>query len=138
MAIRPSFFAICEDVRLEIGGRITIVGLFDLLPLPAIPGGANICVTTRWSSSGPGRATVSLYMLTPDNPAPIKIIDQLIELQDHDGLGFCSAGTVAKFAWQFHAPGLHYIQVRLNGEQAGELPLLVRRHPQPEKPVNRK
>lgn len=129
MPIRPTFFAICEDVRLEIGGRITVVGLFDTLALPAIPGGANLCVTTRWCASGPTSALVSLYMLTPDSPAPIHLIEQRIELQDPEGLGFCSAGTVAKFAWQFHTQGVHYIQVRLDGEKMGELPLLVRRVP---------
>ncbi|NLG84223.1 MAG: hypothetical protein GX493_06385, partial [Firmicutes bacterium] len=66
MPIRPTFFAICEDVRLEIGGRVTVVGLFDTLALPAIPGGANLCVTTRWCASGPTSALVSLFMLTPD------------------------------------------------------------------------
>lgn len=133
MPVRPTFFAICEDVRLEIGGRISIVGLFDTLALPAIPGGANICVTTRWSSSGAGKAVVSLQMLTPDSPTPIKLIDQTIDLQDQEGLGFCAAGTVAKFAWQFHTQGVHYIRVRLDGEEMGKIPLMVRKHPHPDK-----
>lgn len=134
MPIKPTFFALCEDVRLEIGGRITIVGVFDVLPLPAIPGGANLCVTTRWSSPGPAKAAVSLYMLTPDNPAPIRLVEQAIELKDPEGLGFCSAGTVAKFTWQFHAPGEHQIQVRLDDEVVGLIPLLVRRHPRADNP----
>ncbi|MGE5550093.1 MAG: DUF6941 family protein [Bacteroidota bacterium] len=133
MRIRPSFFALCEDVRLEIGGRISIIGLYDTLALPAIPGGANLCVTTRWTAAGPGQAEVSLHMLTPDNPTPIRIISQTIELSDQEGLGFCAAGTVAKFAWQFHAPGVHYIQVRLDDAEMGLVPVMVRRHPHPEK-----
>ncbi len=137
MPVRPTFFAVCEDVRLEIGGRISIIGLFDTLALPAFPGGANLCVTTRWTAAGSGRADVSLHMLTPDSPTPIRIISQTIELQDQDGQGFCSAGTVAKFAWQFHAPGLHYIQVRLDDAEAGLIPLMVRKHPHPEKIVPR-
>ena len=137
MPIKPTFLAICEDVRLEIGGRVSIVGLFDTLALPAIPGGANLCVTTRWSATGPGKAAVALFMLTPDSPTPIHLINQVIELQDQDGLGFCSAGTVAKFAWQFHAPGVYYVQVRLDGEEAGLIPLMVRKIPHPEKTPSR-
>lgn len=133
MHVKPTFLGICEDVRLEIGGRVTIVGLFDTLALPAFPGGANLCVTTRWSSTGPGQSEVSLHMLTPDSPTPIRIINQTIELQDQEGLGFCSAGTVAKFAWQFHAPGVHYIQIKLDNEEMGLIPVMVRKHPHPEK-----
>jgi len=137
MPIRLTFFTVCEDVRLEIGGRITIVGLFDTLALPAIPGGANLCVTTRWSSTGPAKAVVSLYMLTPDSPTPISLTNQGIELTDQEGLGFCAAGTVAKFAWQFHTPGVHYLQVRLDNEEAGIVPLMVRKHPHPTKQATR-
>ncbi len=133
MPVKPTFLAICEDVRLEIGGRVSIVGLFDTLALPAVPGGTNLCVTTRWSASGPGKAVVALFMLTPDNPAPIHLIDQVIELQDKEGLGFCSTGTVAKFAWQFHTSGMHYVQVRLDGEEAGLIPLMIRKLPHPDK-----
>ena len=133
MPIKPSFIAVCEDVRLEIGGRISIVGLYDTLALPSFPGGANLCVTTRWTATGPGRADVSLHMLTPDNPTPIRIISQTIELSDQEGIGFCSAGTVAKFAWQFHAPGVHCVQVRLDNADMGVIPIMVRKHPHPEK-----
>ena len=131
MSIKPTFFAVCEDVRLEIGGRVTVVGLFDTLTLPSFPGGANLCVTTRWSATGPGRADVALYMLTPDSSTPIRVINQTIELQDQEGLGFSSAGTVAKFGWQFHAPGVHYIQVRLDDEEMGLIPLMVRKQRAP-------
>ncbi|MGE5528999.1 MAG: DUF6941 family protein [Patescibacteria group bacterium] len=133
MAIKLTFAALCEDVRLEIGGRITIVGAFDILALPVFPGGANLCVTTRWSGNGPDKAAVALKMLTPDNPAPIHLLEQPIELKDQEGLGFCSAGTVAKFTWQFHAPGVHYIQIRLDDEERGQIPFMVRKHPHPEK-----
>ncbi len=129
MTVKPSFFAVCDDVRLEIGGKVSIIGMFDTLALPAFPGGANLCVTTRWTAAGPGKAEVSLHMLTPDNPSPLRIIAQNIELQDQEGIGYCSAGTVAKFAWQFHTPGLYHIQVRLDNEEAGSIPLMVRKAP---------
>ncbi|MGE5598990.1 MAG: DUF6941 family protein [Bacteroidota bacterium] len=137
MSTKPTLLAICDDVRLEIGGKISVIGLYDTIALPAIPGGANLCVTTRWNSAGPARATVALFMLTPDNPAPIPVITQQIELADHEGLGFCSAGTIAKFSWQFHAGGMHHIVVTLDGREAGTIPLMVRKLPQAERPVVR-
>lgn len=127
MSIQQTFACICEDVRLEISGRISIIGVFDILALPAFPGGGNLCVTTRWTSTGAAQANVSLYMQTPDNPAPIRLVEQRIELQDKDRSGFCSAGTVAKFAWQFHTPGVYNIQIRLEDEEKDLLPLMVRK-----------
>lgn len=123
--IQPIYFILCDDVRLEIGGKVSIIGEYSQIDVPSMPFGTLLCVLTKWSGSPGASAKVSLQMISPESDHPIPIGEQTIEFNS-DAFEFAHAGTVNKFPWQFHSAGVHYIRILLDDEEQGHISLLIR------------
>ncbi|HEX2952880.1 MAG TPA: hypothetical protein VHR47_02715 [Bacillota bacterium] len=123
--IVPIYFILCDDVRLEINGKVSIIGEFSQIEAPNLPMTVPLCVLTKWSGIPGASGVVELQMQAPDNQKPVTIGQQPFAFEESD-FDFAHAGTVNKFPWQFQSPGIHFVRVLLNGELQGEIQLVVR------------
>jgi hypothetical protein len=124
--IRLLFGLLCDDVRLEMGGKISIIGESNHFMLPQIPMAVPICILTKWAGPPGSTADVCLQMLSPDSMAPIKMCEQHLELSRTD-FDTSFGGTVNKLVWQFQTTGVYTVQVLLDGEEAGRIELMVKK-----------
>jgi hypothetical protein len=62
---------LCEDVRTEVSGSQTLVGVIGAIPAPQVPiGFFKLCLWTRWCG-GIGSFTQQSAILNPDDDEPI-------------------------------------------------------------------
>lgn len=65
-SVRVVHCVVCDDVRLEIGNKETIVGAYTAgMTVPHVPWSANVClwITVIWS--GEGELSVEIRVLNP-------------------------------------------------------------------------
>jgi hypothetical protein len=123
--IKLVFALVCEDVRFEVNGKISIIGEGNVINLPRLPLTLPLCVLTKWSGSPGSRGKVSLAMITPDSTAPVNLGSQQFELGSADS-DICYGGTVHKLPWQVHSTGVHELRIFLDGEEAGSIELVIK------------
>lgn len=124
--VQPLFFIVCDDVRLEIGGKVSIIGEFSQIQVPCLPQTVPICVLTKWSGAAGTRGTVALQMIGPDNTTPITIGQQPVSFAQNE-LDLTFAGTVTKIPWQFQSEGVYTIRILFNSEEMGRTRILVKK-----------
>jgi hypothetical protein len=124
--VNPLFFIICDDVRLELGGKVSIIGEFSQVQVPCLPQTVPLCVLTKWSGKPGTRGTVTLQMLAPENNTPVTIGQQPVNFAPGD-FDLTYAGTVTKIPWQFQSEGLYTIRILFNGEEKGHTWLMVKK-----------
>lgn len=113
---------LCEDVRAEISGQQTLVGIIGAIPAPALPiGFFKLCLWTRWCG-GTGRFTQQAMILGSDDDQPIaqsEVGFTLPELNSH-------ATNVNVFGGvQFQKYGIYHVEIHLDGELKMRFPLPV-------------
>lgn len=113
---------VCEDVRLEVSGSNTIVGVVNVINAPVIPFRAlKLCVFTRWCS-GRGAFRQATKILTPREDRAIAHSDtdfQLPSTENH-------ATNVAVFGGiEFPEAGDYSVEIYLNGELEIHFPMRV-------------
>ena len=112
---------ICEDVRQEVNGMQTLVGIINLIPARMLPVALlKLCVWTRWCS-GVGRFRQNARILGVDDQhvlAESQIDFELKELEGHVTNVNLFTGV------QFQQYGLHHVEIMLDQE-------LRLRHPLP-------
>lgn len=124
-SIVPIYFILCDDVRLEINGKVSIIGEFSQIELPHLPMTHSLCVLTKWSGLPGASGIVELQMLAPNSNTPVTIGQQAFAFEE-SMFDLAHAGTVNKFPWQFQSQGIHTIRVLLDGELQGQIQLVVR------------
>lgn len=104
---------LCEDVRQEINGMQTLVGVLTALPFPQLPARLiKLCVWSRWTG-GQGGFTQTSRILAPDEETEVGRSEVQFELKDMDG----NATNVHYFGGLvFHHPGCHTVEILLDGE----------------------
>lgn len=121
---------VCEDVRLEVSGSNTIVGVVNLINAPVIPFRAlKLCVFTRWCS-GRGTFRQMTKILTPTDKviAQSETEFQLPSTENH-------ATNVAVFGGvEFPEAGDYSVEIHLNGELELHFPVRVVQAPPPKAP----
>jgi len=112
----------CEDVRQEINGMQTIVGVVNVVPAPKLPlTFFKICIWTRWCS-GQGRFEQRSRIMAPDEEQIIgeaQVNFQLTEIESHATNVHCFGGL------QIHHYGVHHVEISLNSELRLRFPLSV-------------
>jgi len=124
--IKYIFGLVCEDVRFEVNGKISIIGEGNIFNLPRIPLTIPLCILTKWSGPPTARGMVALKMLSPDSAAPVRLSLQELQLGETDP-GTCFGGTINKIHWQVHTTGVHLIQIFLDDEEVGQLELMIKK-----------
>jgi hypothetical protein len=113
---------ICEDVRQELNGMQTLVGIINLIPARMLPVALlKLCVWTRWCS-GLGRFRQNARILGVDDQhvlAESQIDFELKELEGHVTNVNLFTGV------QFQQYGLHHVEIMLDQELRLRYPLPV-------------
>ncbi|MBV8174769.1 MAG: hypothetical protein JO207_07270 [Verrucomicrobia bacterium] len=113
---------LCEDVRQELNGLQTLVGVIHVLPTPALPVGLlKLCLWTRWCGGyGKFRQTSRILGIEEVQIIAESHID--FELKELEG----QVTNVNFFAGvQFQSFGIHHVEILLDGELLLRYPLPV-------------
>jgi hypothetical protein len=113
---------LCEDVRTEVSGQQTLVGVLGVIPAPAVPVGFfKLCLWTRWCG-GVGEFLQRSLILGCDDDQPLaqtEVKFVLPELNSH-------ATNVHMFGGlQFPKHGIYHVEIRLDREIRLRFPLPV-------------
>jgi hypothetical protein len=122
---------LCDDVRIEMGNKLSLMGLFENVFFPALPSTLlKFAIVNHWI--GVGQFETQVKVLSPDRKelvvsAPSKFV---IETNGY-------ADNVTFFTnISFEQQGAHVIQVYIDGKVAAERPLFVHHVPPPPSTVN--
>jgi hypothetical protein len=122
---------LCDDVRIEMGNKLSLMGLFENVFFPALPSTLlKFAIVNHWI--GVGQFETHVKVLSPDRKelvvsAPSKFV---IETNGY-------ADNVTFFTnISFEQQGAHVIQVYIDGRLAAERPLFVHHVPPPPSTVN--
>lgn len=119
---------LCEDVRAELSGQQTLVGIVSAIPAPVVPiGFFKLCLWTRWCG-GSGTFTQTSYILGCDDEKPItksEVTFTLPEMDSHATNVNVLGGV------QFPKHGIYHIEIHLDGELRMRFPLPVLEVAQP-------
>ena len=112
---------LCEDVRTEVSGSQTLVGVIGAIPAPQVPiGFFKLCLWTRWCG-GIGKFTQDSRLLDPDDEtvAEAGIAFQLQEIEGSaTNVHFFGGVQIKKF-------GVHHVEIRLDGDMRMRFPVPV-------------
>jgi hypothetical protein len=121
----------CDDVRIEMGNKLSFMGLFENIFFQGFPSALlKFAIVNHWV--GNGNFETHVKILAPDRKevvvsAPSKFT---IEVNGY-------ADNVTFFTnVNFERPGAHIIQIYLDGNIAAERPLYVHHVPAPPATVN--
>lgn len=113
---------LCEDVRQEVNGMQSLVGILTVIPAQKAPVGVlKLCIWSRWTS-GVGKYNQSARIVAPDGKTVVVEAKVDFELQNVNA----QATNVHFFAGvQFKEFGLHHVELFLDGELALRYPVAV-------------
>ena len=113
---------LCEDVRAELSGQQTLVGVIGAIPAPSLPiAFFKLCLWTRWCG-GCGDFVQECLIYDPEEDQAIaraEIPFSLTDLSAH-------ATNVHFFGGvQFQKYGAYHVEIRVDGELRLRIPLPV-------------
>ncbi len=122
--IKPSlnFTIICDDVRREAGGKISLMGLFENIyatKFPAIH--PRLAIMTEWGE-GRGEYAAKMRILSPDRKTVVRETVSKIMLNDPK---VRHRDVSVHLNIEFKVPGTYWIENYLDGELINSLPLRV-------------
>lgn len=112
---------LCDDVRQENNGKFILIGLFDVVGVPAFPAiFQKICVVNRWCC-GEGEFRQRSRILKPNgNDALIEGAEIKVVLPGAEA----TATSVELFVnAKFETAGTYWIEILLNGDLKLRYPL---------------
>ena len=115
----------CDDVRQERSGKFILIGLFDVIGMPAFPAVfPRICIVNRWCC-GQGTYQERTRIVSPDN-GPVVAEGNPIAVRLSDGE---STVTNVEFFMnlRFDREGVYWIEVILDGDLKLRYPLRLNR-----------
>lgn len=122
--IRPSLVhtILCDDVRQEIGGKFSLMGMFEGISASVFPvTHPRFAIWNEWAG-GRGEFTARIRLLTPDRAKVLSESESRItfhsETQRHRDIS-------VRFNTVFPGPGTYWIEMSLNGEAVALVPLPV-------------
>ncbi len=122
--IKPSvsFTIICDDVRQEVGGKVSLMGLFENIYATRFPAThPRLAVITEWSE-GAGEFDIRTRLLSPDRKTVLRETSSRVTL---NGVNFRHRDVSVHLNIDFKAPGTYWIENLVDGELVNSLPLRV-------------
>lgn len=112
---------LCEDVRTEVSGSQSLIGVIGAIPAPQLPiGFFKLCLWSRWCG-GIGRFHQSSRFVDPDDQAVAEAAIEF-ELREIEG----SATNVHFFGGvQIKKFGVHHVEISLDGDMRARFPVPV-------------
>ena len=119
--LRLHYTIICEDVRLEINNKLSLMGLFYAIQVPQLPITLlKLVILNHWS--GAGQFLSEVRILTPDRSQPVAVSPPSAFQVPPDGF----ADNVTIFAnVSFPAAGNYIVQTLINSNLFAEQDLIV-------------
>jgi hypothetical protein len=129
--LRLHYTILCEDVRLEINHKLSLMGIFYAVQVPQLPATVlKVVVLNHWS--GEGKYLSEVRILTPDRGQPIAVSPPSSFDIPADGF----ADNVTIFAnITFPAPGPYVVQTLINSSLFSEQQLVVTNLNDSQRPV---
>lgn len=122
---------LCDDVRQERNGKFMLIGLFDLIAVPAYPVVfQRVCVVNRWCC-GEGTFRQRSRLIKPDGlTALVEGREVPVNLPDSEA----TATSVEFFLnVKFETAGTYWVEILLDGDIKVRYPLKARQiQPRPE------
>ncbi len=123
-AIKPSlnFTIICDDVRQEMGGKLSLMGLFENIYAPKFPAvHPRIAILTEWSG-GQGEFGIKMRILAPDGKTVIRETNSKMTLS---GVNYKHRDVSLHLNVEFKTPGTYWVENYLDEELINSIPLNV-------------
>ena len=114
---------LCDDVRQEMNGKFILIGLFDGLAVREFPARfPRICLVNRWCC-GEGAFTQRSRILSSDGAIVVEGKDVTVQMNDP-----MQTATSIEFFLNaaFPAPGVHWVEILLDGNLKIRYPLTIR------------
>jgi hypothetical protein len=122
--VKPTlrYTILCDDVRQEMGGKFSLMGLFESIYANVFPAvHPRFAIVNEWTG-GKGEFTVRMRLLSPDREQVISESEGTItlfsETQRHRDISI-------RFNTTFAVPGTYWIETLLDGERVGLVPLTL-------------
>jgi hypothetical protein len=115
---------LCDDVRQERNGKFILIGLFDVIGVPAFPAAfQRICIVNRWCC-GEGEFIQRSRIIREEGNSPVaEGKDVRVKLPANTA----TATSVEFFLnVRFEAPGIYWVEVLLDGDLKLRYPLQAR------------
>jgi len=117
-----SFTILCDDVRQELGGKFSLMGLFEGISASSFPVvHPRFVILNEWTG-GIGEYAVRIRLLSPNREQVLSESESTLvlfqETQRHRDLS-------VRYNTVFTSPGTYWLEVLVEGEQAALLPLPV-------------
>ncbi len=122
--IKPSlnFTILCDDVRQEIGGKLSLMGLFENIYANKFPAmHPRLAVITEWAE-GKGEFDVAMRILSHDRKTVLRETSSKITL---NGVGFRHRDVSVHLNIEFKTPGAYWVENYLNNEIINSIPMKV-------------
>lgn len=117
---RLSYTILCDDVRQEMGGKFSLMGLFESIyanTFPAIH--PRFAIVNEWIG-GKGEFKVKIRILSPNKKEILSeseaILNLFSETQRHRDIS-------VRFNTTFATPGTYWLEMLLDNERVGLVPL---------------
>lgn len=122
---------LCEDIRPEISGQQTVIGVLGVIPAPTVPiGFLKLCFWTRWCG-GCGNFSERIVIIDAEEEKPIAETSIQFSLAHMNA----NATNVHFFSHlQFQRFGIYHIEVYLEQQLRLRIPLPVIKIDPPQKP----
>ena len=122
---------ICDDVRLEMGNKLSLMGLFENIFFQAFPSALlKFAIVNHWI--GDGQFETHVKILAPDRKEIVVSVPSQFAIENN---GY--ADNVTFFTnVSFDRSGTHIVQIYIDGNIAAERPLYVHHVPAPPASVN--
>ncbi len=122
--IKPklNYTLLCDDVRQEMGGKFSLMGLFESIYSNTFPAlHPRFAIVNDWTG-GKGEFVSRIRLLAPDQKQVLSESESTLNLfnegQHHRDISI-------RFNSTFNAPGTYWIETLLDGERAGIMPFNV-------------
>lgn len=122
--VRPNLVhtIVCDDVRQELGGKFSLMGLFETISAGTFPAlHARFAILNEWSG-GRGEFVAKIRLLAPDQRTVLSESEAKFTLfnesQRHRDIS-------VRFNTSFPAAGTYWLEMLLDNEQIALVPLPV-------------
>jgi hypothetical protein len=119
---RLNYTLICDDVRQELGGKFSLMGLFESIYANTFPATHHrFAIVNEWTG-GRGEFSIKIRLLAPDRATVLSESESKLalfnETQRHRDISI-------RYNTTFKIPGTYWVELLLDNEQAGIISLPV-------------
>ncbi len=122
--MKPSvhFTIVCDDIRQELGGKISVMGIFENIYATNFPAfHPRMAVMTEWTE-GKGEFEVMMRLSSPDKKTVLRETVSRLSLNNPS---LRHRDISVHLNLEFKTPGAYWIEHYLDGEMVHSMPLSI-------------